>query len=531
MRRFELGDSYWSITLSKGMVDIVWGGPDRLEQRHHRRFGSDQLATSFLQTQIARQRALGYVEVFPEVRYADEAGDPPPEPPMSRAIRFECPPEKPTNFKRRPQPAEFREIEQRDRLLIEIDGELEDATTHKRREETFPTIAAASEAYEETVQGLREDRDWRQIRTSTVKAAAIEPDLEAQCWASPDDPAPWSVYADWLLERDDPLGQLATADESEANRQFGDQLQELGLDREWVSISRVHGFPRSVTIKSTLEDVGDPSLLADAARAVCSAGVSRFVDCFRFGLAGYTDSNDWAPTLRALAGSPHPDRIRELYFNEYEYTDCEISWATMGDLTGLFTPFPNLEVLHLKSGAGGTLGDLELPNLRTFIRESGGLAASEITSIVDATWPELAHLEIWFGTARYGAQSSVASIRTILDGNGPPKLRHLGIVNCEWVEDAVEALASSRLLPRLHSLDLSRGILARRGAALLVEHAAAFRHLASIDLALNLLEPDEVSRIRAVLDNVIVIDQREVDDDYPEQEEDGEIVRYVAIGE
>lgn len=525
MRRFELGDSYWSITLSRSSVDIVWGGPARLEQRHSRKFDADQLAANFVETQIARQRALGYVEVVPEGRAADKTGEV-RESPVARSIRFE-----PTTVTRRPRPAEFREIEQRDKLVIEIDGELEDATTHKRREEAFPTIAAANEAYEEAVQSLREDRGWRQVRSSAVEEAAVEPDLEALCWAAPDDAAPWSVYADWLLEREDPLGKVtAAADDAEANRLFGDQLDQLGIDREWVEIARVHGVPRSVTIKSTLEDIGDPTQLANVARVVRSAGVGRFLECFHFGLAGYTDSNDWAPTLRALAES-HPERIRELYFNVYEYSDCEISWATMGDLSGLFAPFPNLEVLHLKSGAGGTLGDLELPALRTFIRESGGLAASEITSIINATWPQLAHLEIWFGTVRYGADSSIASIAEILDGKRFETLRHLGIVNCEWVEDAVEALASSRVLPQLHSLDLSRGILARRGAALLVEHAARFRHLASLDLSLSLLEPDEVERIRGALDNVIVTDQREVDDDYEEQEQDGVNARYVAIGE
>jgi hypothetical protein len=88
------------------------------------------------------------------------------------------------------------------------------------------------------------------------------------------------------------------------------------------------------------------------------------------------------------------------------------------------------------------------------------------------------------------------------------------------------------ILPRLHSLDLSKGILARRGVAAFEEHAAAFRHLASIDLSENLLEHEEAARIRAVLDNVILTDQREREsEDYEEEEADGEITRYVAVGE
>ncbi len=529
MRRFELGDSHWSITVSKGVVDLVWGDPDRPEQRHHRRFGSDQLASTFFEGQIARQRALGYVEVFPDVRYADQAGDVPPEPPRARSIRFEVPAEKPSNFKRYPQPAAFREIEQQDRLLIELDGELDDHTKTKRREETFATIAAASEAYDECVESLREDGGWRQIRSSVVRGASREPLLEAECLAAGDDPAPWAVYADWLLEHGDPLGELATCLDGEANARFDSAMSELGVS-EHVQIVRTHGFPRAATIKFEDVDGADPARLADAAKAVCASSEGRFIEVLRLGLGGYTDSNDWAPTLRALAETAHPERIRELYFNEYAFTDCEISWATMGDLTGLFTPFPNLEVLHLKSGAGGVLGALDLPSLRTFIRESGGLAASEITSILEAKWPHLAHLELWFGSTDYGAGSTVVSIRSILDGS-LPSLRHLGIVNCEWVEDAIDALARSQVLPQLSSLDLSRGILAQRGVALLREHAAAFRHLASIDLSANLLTAGEAVQIREVLDNVILNDQRERDPYYEEDEADGEVARYVAVGE
>src|SRR5690348_8797460 len=41
---------------------------------------------------------------------------------------------------------------------------------------------------------------------ATPKAIHLE--LEAQIDARPDDPGPWLVYADWLLERDDPRGKL-----------------------------------------------------------------------------------------------------------------------------------------------------------------------------------------------------------------------------------------------------------------------------------------------------------------------------------
>lgn len=528
MRRFELGDRRWAIGVDNTLVKLAWGDKGKPEQRVDRKLATADAAFAYRDMQIAKQLELGYVEVVPEPDPANE--QPVDERPIARTIRFEIASENPT-FKRQPRPARFLELEQRDRVLIERSGELAHPDTSAHRETSFATIAEASEAYEEEVQTLRED-NWRQIRSSTVKSVSRSPDLEQQCWASPDDPAPWSVYADWLLEHGDPLGEVASNDDATARVMFDDHLRELGTEPEHVTIERRHGFPRRATIKIAEVDGADPIGLADAARSVRTCSAGRFIDVLRFGLAGYTNHNDWAPTLRALAAAPHPERIRELYFDDYESTDCEISWATMGDLTDLFAPFTNLEVLHLKSGAGGTLGELDLPKLRRLIRESGGLGAAEIDSILNATWPRLEHLELWFGDPNYGGESTVAALHRVFDRARFPRLRHLGIVNCTWVEDAIDALAASRLLPELHSLDLSKGILARRGALLLREHAARFRHLASIDLSANLLLPPEADAIREVLDNVVVVGQREREfDDYEEAEADGETARYVAVGE
>ena len=161
----------------------------------------------------------------------------------------------------------------------------------------------------------------------------------------------------------------------------------------------------------------------------------------------------------------------------------------------------------LRSGAGDTLGAIALPNLRTFIRESCSLRASEVEAIASADWPNLEHLEIWTGSTIDGGTVALRHLVPILAGRGLPALRHLGIVNSDLAEELVPALARSTLLGQLDSLDLSRGAMARADA--LVEHAGAFRHLASLDLRKNVLAPDEIVRIRAVLDNVITTDQRD----------------------
>ncbi len=136
-----------------------------------------------------------------------------------------------------------------------------------------------------------------------------------------------------------------------------------------------------------------------------------FVDTLRFGLAAFSHDNDWRATLDVVLDAAQASRIKDLRFDAYRYEDSEISWTPFGDFTGAWARLPALEVLHIRSGKGGTLGTLDLPKLRTFVRESGGLRASEIEAICHARWPALEHLAVWFGSPNYGAEGTVDAIR------------------------------------------------------------------------------------------------------------------------
>jgi hypothetical protein len=122
---------------------------------------------------------------------------------------------------------------------------------------------------------------------------------------------------------------------------------------------------------------------------------------------------------------------------------------------------------------------------------------------------------------------ALEDLAPILAADHFPALRHLGIVNSELSDVIIPALVTSRVLPQLHSLDLSMGIFARTATTLLVEHARHFRHLASLDLSENVLVAEEIAELRDVLDNIITNSQREREDDFP----DDPGVRYVAVGE
>jgi uncharacterized protein (TIGR02996 family) len=525
MRRFELAGTpgrFWEITITGIQVQLRWGPIDTPGQALARPFDSETAAARYAAEQIAAQRTRGYVEVEVPVR------GPEPEVTVMRDQRFEWS----ARRERR-----YRVLAQHGRTVFWHGGRIseqgEDEPDHEQVfRRSYQTVAEASAAYTEVVATLEYD-GAKPVVTRPPASIHKNLELEAQCLASPDSPDPWAVYADWLIAQGDPRGELAAlhlaGKTGPATNLLAHHYAELCGDEEHqYQLEFRHGFAVGATLKLEHASLLRLDVLT---KQFLDAPIARFIDSLRFGLAHFESNNNWAPTLDVVTRSEQAPRIRALRFDAYTYTDCEISWTPFGDFAFAWTRLPSLELLHIRSGAGGNLGDLVLPRLKTFIFESGGLAGHLVDSIVNAKWPALEHLEIWTGSSNYGAAASLHALRPILAGTGLPELRHLGIVNSELSDSLIPALADSRLLPQLHSLDLSRGVFARTAADALVEHAAAFRHLASIDLSDNVLEPDEIARIRAVLDNVIIGDQREREED---DDEDGEVValgRYVSLGE
>jgi uncharacterized protein (TIGR02996 family) len=521
LRRFERTGAFWEIDgRTRNEVVVRWGTQGRPLQSLRRTFATDIERARFIDGEVAKQVARGYAEV---------AGFAPEQSAQAVAAR-ELALERVASFVGPDK--HYAEIVQQGRSIMRR-GAIRTPPL------LAPTVREASALFEDLCRTLLSDPAWRRADDTPVevaqKRAALvgNPELEALCLQSPEDPAPWAVYADWLIAHQDPRGEIAMLYAGGA-REEAERLLRRDLDVLCPEPTGKYGFEfrHGFVVGATLKLGEEDGALDEMTRTFLASPLGRFVESLRFGLAGFSDRNDWAPTLRAVCESAQAPRIRELRFDAYIFEDSEISWTPFGDLGFAWPRLPALELLHIRSGKGGQLGELVLPRLRTFIRESGGLAVKEIATMCEARWPALEHLEIWTGSANYGATSTIADLHPILAAHGLPRLRHLGIVNSEYVEDAIEALAHSRVLPRLESLDLRKGILARRGVRALVANAPAFRHLAALDLRENLMTDEQCQQVRDALDNVIVTDQRDRQDYDEDEEEDGiDNFRYVALGE
>ena len=85
----------------------------------------------------------------------------------------------------------------------------------------------------------------------------------------------------------------------------------------------------------------------------------------------------------------------------------------------------------------------------------------------------------------------------LLSGRLFPNLRHLGLVNGDYADAVVEALAASPILERVESLDLSQGIMTDAGAECLLS-CPGFSKIQRIDVRDNFISEEMARRLEAL---------------------------------
>ena len=145
--------------------------------------------------------------------------------------------------------------------------------------------------------------------------------------------------------------------------------------------------------------------------------------------------------------------------------------------------------------------------------------ASLVQSLGRAQFPNLEYLELWLGTEDYGGTVTPGDLAPILGGTLFPKLKYLGLRNCDQADAMAQAVVQAPILNQLETLDLSLGTLSDEGAEALLQIKAPLKRL---NLHHNYISPELVRRLK---DLPLSLDATnpsgmEADDE-----------RYVAVGE
>lgn len=188
----------------------------------------------------------------------------------------------------------------------------------------------------------------------------------------------------------------------------------------------------------------------------------------------------------------------------------------------LLAAFPQLQLLRTRGGSNLEFKQPRHNKLRALALESGGLSVELVRSICTSDFPNLEHLELWLGTEEYGGTSRVQDLQPILSGKLFPKLKYLGLRNCEYADDIAAVVVNSPIVQRIETLDLSLGVITDEGARALLS-LPENGTLKNVSIHYNYASNEVLTMLKS---HSVVFDTSK-----PADMEDEEEWRFVAVGE
>ncbi|GAA2126235.1 STM4015 family protein [Actinomadura napierensis] len=234
------------------------------------------------------------------------------------------------------------------------------------------------------------------------------------------------------------------------------------------------------------------------------------------------DENHADPVALLTANAAAFPKLKSLFLGDITGEESEISWIEHGDVSPLFTAFPDLERFEIRGAQGLVLSPIKSTRLRVLRFESGGLPARIVQAVDASELPNLEHLDLWLGEDGYGGDATVADLAPSLSGERLPALRHLGLEDSQIQDEIAAAVAGAPVVARLESLSLAMGVLTDQGAEALLS-GQPLTHLRKLDLHHHFLSDAMVERVKAALPGVEV--------DLSEQEKPHGDWHYIAVSE
>lgn len=299
-------------------------------------------------------------------------------------------------------------------------------------------------------------------------------DLEAAIDADPSDRAAYEVLADELQRIGDPRGelmvlQLARQTDAVIDRGNALILQHGMFPTGLRDVRWRWGFVEHFEFEANRY----PDLLHPSLRFVESIAV-------RGSAGGLQHVIDTLATTRRLS-------VRELRLGTATTPGASRSF-TIGILDGLLAALPNLQRLHLE---GQHIQLAHFPSLTHLTIHSIALRGAVLEPLLAAPWPVLESLDLSFGLV-----NPPHELIERLIAHPFPSLTALR-VEASFVDELLEPLARSSVLPRLRTLALAGG-LSDTGAGVLAHDADRYRHLEMLELSHNQLSLAGIERVRGI---------------------------------
>ncbi|MBL8677692.1 MAG: STM4015 family protein [Myxococcales bacterium] len=232
------------------------------------------------------------------------------------------------------------------------------------------------------------------------------------------------------------------------------------------------------------------------------------------------NASDVIKELTSAASKKVFTSLRAVFLGEITYEEQEISWIHVGNPGKILDAYPALECLRVRGTEEFTFKCAPHSALRTLTIESGGLNKKALKGVLSSSFEGLESLELWLGSEDYGADHRIDDLMPLLSGRLFPKLRHLGLRNCQYTDEIAVAIADAPVLKNLTSLDLSMGTLGDAGANALAGSPLVAK-LESLDVSHHYMSTAVAKKLSAIGPKVVAKDRVEDEDEE----------RYVQVGE
>jgi uncharacterized protein (TIGR02996 family) len=335
--------------------------------------------------------------------------------------------------------------------------------------------------------------DARAGVTATPKA--IHLGLEAEIRAARDEVDPHLVYADWLLGKGDPRGELIVAHHQLAQAP-GDKRRQLaaakvlaahadyfmpaGLaDARNCELSWHLGYLDRVRLARRSNRVAELEPVLVELLAHPSA---RFIRHLVLGPLGDHTAFNYAPLVAAIADAA-PPLLAELGVGDFTPRDTTLSFTRIGNATPLVKALPALRRLVLRGGVLSFSAALRHDRLEELAIETTD-ARALFVKLANGRVPALRSLSI----AAPDLDPTATELAHLLSGQHAPSLRRLALRDTVHTARLLDAILLAPQFAKLESLALTGGDLGDAAVPGLVARAATWRHV-ELDLGGNRLGP------------------------------------------
>lgn len=331
----------------------------------------------------------------------------------------------------------------------------------------------------------------------------------------------YEVYADWLVERGDPRGELIhvqlARELAPADRELVARERELIESHEttWLPVLGQTWLERRPRVTWRRGFVGRAELGASYQGAsaqgyeeVSRSRLARFLRELELHTpySHHGEGPDDDMIVEAVLASPPPSTLRVFALT---CGDNQRAWSHLGNIERLYQVLGTVEKLVVDTGRV-ELGTIDLPACRSLTVVNSGMRGHVPRSIAAARWQHLEELDLFFGNEDYGGDCVVGDLVPLLgDAARFPALKRLGLRGCEFGDDLARVLVDSPLVSQLSTLDLSGSTMGAAAADALLAHADRFAHLQSLDLTANFFSPAEARHLETLCRSVLVGSQNE----------------------